>query len=69
MHLLKDVEEELMASVIGGAHSVLVAEGVGPQVFLFAFFPLVSFRVDRQAIFIKGFFFLVKQLCYPGCLR
>ena len=39
VHLLGGMEDELTASMLGGADTVLVAEADGPQGLIFAFLP------------------------------
>ena len=65
VHLLDGMEDELTASMIGGADAILVAEAVGPQGLIFVLLPHVGFRIDRLVLFVEGVFVIVERLVYP----
>ena len=64
VHLLEGVEGELMASVLGGADAVLVAEAGGPQGLLLLLLPRVVFRVNGRVVFVEGGFIHFEQIGY-----
>ena len=65
MYLLEGVEDEDMASVLGGVNAVLAFEAGVPKRLEFFFLPRFSIFGDFWIVFVKGGIVLVKRFRYP----